>query len=431
MRRRFLGTASTVLATAILCVLPAPAQIEPSGEAGNGSDGSEVSGMPAGAEGAIEKYAEIAAGFAAGAEKARKVHYHLCANIRGATLARALENFLTPTGTVSANEESELVVISDVENNIELLAEIARRIDQAVGQVLVEARIVEFSVDSDFEKEINVEFQKIDNVAAIPGLPANHMEFVRRLTDAFVDPGGNPLTTRGSLSYMNWDENNESLLTAFVRFLETNGRAKILSAPNLILRRGAEGSIVTGEEVPIQTQTITSGAVSTSTTFKNVGIKLRVTPLSVEGGRVRLLVNPEVSNVTRYDERTGAPIIAVRSASTELDVGDRQLVSIGGLLRSEEIERQRRVPILSSIPLLGHFFRGTTRRSVQTQLVIFLRATLLDGRLDNLPPVRNLELPPELQGQLDHEESRLTLPKPGLLDDLRKLPGDGRRNTAR
>jgi type II secretory pathway component GspD/PulD (secretin) len=374
---------------------------------------------------ALGEYANIAASFAADVKTERKVRFHHCVHIRGETMAQALENFMTPAGTVAANEESDLVVISDVESNLALLLEVAAQLDMPVTQVLVEARIVEFSVDSDYQKEINLEFQKLANVGAIPKLPADSMSFVKRLTDAFVDPGSNPLATRGSLSYMHWDPGSESLITTFVRFLENKGRAKILSSPNLILRRGTEGSIVTGEEVPIKTRTITSGGGdSISTTFKSVGIKLRVTPVMIADGRIRLQINPEVSNVTRYNNE-GAPTIAVRSANTDLEVGDGQLVSIGGLLRSEEVERQRRVPILSSIPLLGHLFRGTTKSSVKTQLVIFLRATVLADALDQLPPLRNLELPPDTQTQMDRAESQFNLPKPSLADDLQKLR-DGR-----
>ncbi len=299
MRQRLLETVSLALAImmfagdVLLAQMPGPRGPGEGGGRRNGQGGeggaAPVAGEAVSAEGdaavaestagtvsALQEYANIASSFAAEAEKERAVRFHHCLNIRGETLAQALENFMTPAGTVAANDESDLVVISDVEGNIELLVAVANQLDQPVAQVLVEARIVEFSVDRDFQKEVNVEFQKLAHVAAIPNLPDSTMDFVGRLTDAFVDPGSNPLATRGSVSYMHWDADKENLLTVFVRFLENNGRAKILSAPNLILRRGAEGSIITGEEVPIQTQTITSGAVSTSTTFKSVGIKLRV-----------------------------------------------------------------------------------------------------------------------------------------------------------
>lgn len=375
---------------------------------------------------ALQEYARIAESFAFEDEEEKEIRFHHCKHVQGETIARVLQNFLTPSGTVATSEEADIVIISETVENIKFLIEIAENLDQPVNQVLVEARIIEFGVDTDFQKEINLEFQKLDNVADIPNLPANYMDFVKRLTDAFVDPGSNPLNTRGSFSYMRWDPDRESLLTVFVRFLETSGKARILSAPNLILRRGAEGSIITGEEVPIQTQTITSGSVSTSTTFKSVGIKLRVTPVTIENGRIRLIVSPEVSNVTRYDESTGAPIIAVRNAQTELEMLDGQLVSIGGLLRSEEIERERRVPLLASIPLLGHLFRGTSKRTVQTQLVIFLRARVLDHNMDELPAVRTLELPADVQKEIEAAEGKINPPPTSFGRDLHRFFNDGK-----
>ncbi len=379
----------------------------------------------------MEEYARIAESFMAEDSQEKELRFHRCRYVKGETVSRALQDFLTPAGTVAAGAESDMVVISDSADNMDRLLEIAENLDRPVSQVLVEARVIEFGVDTDFQKEVNLEFQKFANVTDIPDIPGDYMDFVKRLTDAFVDPGSNPLNTRGSFSYMRWDPDRETLLTTFVRFLKNNGKAKILSAPNLILRRGAEGSIITGEEVPIQTQTITSGSVSTSTTFKSVGIKLRVTPITIEGGRIRLSVSPEVSNVTRYDEGTGAPIIAVRNAQTELEMIDGQLVSIGGLLRSEEIERERRVPLLSSIPILGNLFRGVSRRTVQTHLVIFLRARVLDDDMDKLPAVRVLELPEELQKEVDDAQKLIEPRRENFIDDLGTLLDNGSKGKSK
>jgi type II secretory pathway component GspD/PulD (secretin) len=188
----------------------------------------------------------------------------------------------------------------------------------------------------------------------------------------------------------------------------------------LILRRGTEGSIITGEEVPIQTQTVTSGTVSTSTTFKSVGIKLRVTPVMVSGNKVRMKVAPEVSNVTRVDQ-SGAPIIAVRSANTELEMLDGQMVSIGGLLRTEEREVERRVPVLASIPLLGWFFRGKEKQSIQSQLVIFLSMRILSP--EELETVDTVAKPPHkrVKDAMDRMEKSIKKPDAGFKNDLKLL----------
>ncbi|MDT8390253.1 MAG: type II and III secretion system protein [Lentisphaeria bacterium] len=360
-----------------------------------------------GGSAALADYFKIAASFAAEADEEKDMIFHACQHVQGETLVQLLENFLTPAGTVAVSEEADLVVISDVKENLELLKRIAAEMDKPVKQVLVEARIVEFGIDTNFRKEVNLEFQKFANVVEIPNLPTDYMDYVSKLSDAFVDPGGNMLNTRGVLSYMGWEPERETLLSAFVQYLETKGKAKILTAPNLILRRGVEGNIITGEEVPILTQTTTGNSISTSTTFKSVGIKLRVKPVMIQGDRIRLDVSPEVSNVSRTDEATGAPIIAVRNAKTELELRDGQLVSIGGLLRNEELERERRVPVLSAIPLLGHLFRGTSQQTVQSQLVIFIRVTILADNIDQLPALRALELPESTTRELREAEMSL------------------------
>jgi type II secretory pathway component GspD/PulD (secretin) len=290
---------------------------------------------------------------------------------------------------------------------------------------------VEFSTSSGFEKTINAEFMKFKGLSESAGsgasattaantLPADSLAFIKRLSDNFVAPGADPTTLRGQVSYLDYNAAQQQLFSLFIKFLETKGYAEILSAPNLVLRRGAEGNIVTGQDVPIQSSTQTGGANTISTTFKSVGIKLRVTPLSVTNGRVRLLVAPEVSNVQEYTT-SGAPLVAVRSASTELQMRDGQLVSIGGLLRKEQRQSQRRIPLLSEIPLLGWFFRSHTRETVGSQLVIFLSVRILDEASLDTATLHPAPVTPEAQKALDGMKQSLMQPPSSLKSDLKEL----------
>ncbi|OPZ30859.1 MAG: Type II secretion system protein D precursor [Lentisphaerae bacterium ADurb.BinA184] len=362
----------------------------------------------------------MAASFAYEQEEETEIRYYTCRHVRSETVRKVLESFLTPSGTVADSAEADIVVIADIASNMDNLMRVAEGLDQPVAQILVEARVVEFTVDAAFEKEVNLEFMNFSNLAEVAPLPSGTTEFVARLTDAFVSPSSSPLNTRGSLSWLYYDPDNQNLLSLFIRFLESQGKARILSAPNLILRRGTEGSIITGEEVPIQTQTVTSGSVSTSTQFKSVGIKLRVRPLMISGPRVRIAVSPEVSNVTRTDS-SGAPIIAIRSADTELELDSGQLVSIGGLLRSEERETRRRVPVLGSLPVLGHLFRGVERESVQTHLVIFLRILVIEDGFANVPLVRDGQLPADVRPEVERIEQAIQRPERSPGQELRDV----------
>ena len=238
--------------------------------------------------------------------------------------------------------------------------------------------------------------------------------WIRDISAVMGTPGANPNTDQGLLFNLtppiSAPGGQTRSLSIFLRYLESRGKARILSAPSLVLRRGAEGSIITGEEVPILTQTVTSGSISTSTEFKSVGIKLRVLPLMVADGRVRLEINPEVSTVTGFSnagEGVANPIIAVRNAKTELEVLSGHLISIGGLMRDEQREVHRQVPLLGSIPLLGELFRSTRLERVQTQLVIFLTIRVLANGDADVATVRPAEIPEEIADEIQRMETAI------------------------
>ena len=341
--------------------------------------------------------------------------FYECKHVTAETLRNVLDGFLTPGGTVSAGGESDIIVVSDLVDNLPLLRMIAEKVDRPVPQILVQAHIVEFTVDSDFEKEVNLAYEIVD--------PSNRT-LIKDIASVIGAPGANPNTSQGVQinAAPHIKSPNQQTLTIFLRYLETRGKARILSAPSLILCRGAEGRIITGEEVPILTQTLTSGSVSTSTEFKSVGIKLRVKPIMIADSRIRLTVNPEVSTVTGFassGDGVDNPIIAVRNASTELLVRDGQLVTIGGLFRKEDREVKRRVPLLGSIPLIGVFFRGTRIQSVQTQLVIFLSIKILDDGDDII--IKPSEVPANIQDEMKRMEDKKMPVVGDLIEDVKTL----------
>ena len=337
-----------------------------------------------------------------------------CKYVQASTLRRVLEEFISSDGMVSESLESDQLVLSERSDQIEMLKSIIDRLDQPVPQILVEARIMELNIDSDLEKEIDLYYQDIGYNPL-----TDEIEVLKKVGSQLGVPGAAPSSGGGIVNTSVWDNGSESL-NLFVRYLETNGKAKILSAPNLIIQRGKEGSIVTGEEVPILSQTTSSGGVTTSTEFKSVGIKLSVTPTMIAGDRVRVEVNPEVSTVIGYSTAgdVANPIIAVRQARTELEVRDGQLISMAGLLQSTDRDTERRTPMLSNIPILGALFTSRRDQSQQTQLIIFLSINILEFgegaiiRPDNFDPRIDTEME-----RIEKEQSE-TFADPSLERDV-------------
>ncbi len=376
---------------------------------------------PAPAPEAADEYTKLAASFGVQEEEEKDIFYYRCKHIRGTTLKRILENFVTASGTVADVGETDMVVVSDIKANLEKLKLVAAAVDQRVPQVLVEAQIVELTLDSDFEREVNLAFEH---------LPLDSIGFVRKLLVNITTPGANVTAGEGAnLTFKpyvrNYSHGKQNTLTTFFRYLETRGKAKILSAPSLILRRGVEGSIVTGEEVPIQEQTVVSGSISTSTKFKDVGITLRVTPIMITDQTVRLAVSTRVSAVTGFSANN--PIIAIRRANTELEVKDGELITIGGLLRSEERSIKRKVPIVGSIPVLGHLFRGTRLQTVKTQLMIFLTIHILkESKPGDVTVHRPSDIPPVVREEIKGMDKRGRRPRAQIHSDMIMLLEDGR-----
>lgn len=368
----------------------------------------------------MDSFKQMALQFSEPEKETRDLFIHTCRYIQGETLRRALDNFISPVGMLADCDEADKVVVYDDKVTIPILQKIAEELDQPVPQVLIGARVVEFYVDSGYERDIALQYQKFEDVAGAGNSLGGSDAFLDKLTDALVPAA----PTLGSAGFISYDADHQNLLSGFIKFLQSNGKAQILSSPNLILRRGISGNILTGEDIPIVESSTTSSGISYSTKYKSTGVKLQVTPIMIADGCVRLAVNPEVSNITRYEESQNgvrSPVIAVRNANTELVLKDGQLVSIGGLLREEKRENRSRVPILGSIPLIGTLFRSTTYDSVQSQLVIFLNTKIL--KQEELLPslIRPGNLSDELQVELDILDEAMPLPKRSVGTDIKKL----------
>jgi len=373
-------------------------------------------------------FSDLAMKFSKQDSSTQEVLVYECQHIGGKALSNVLETFLSVNGEISDCEDSDLVIISDDHETLKQLKEIAQKIDRPIRQVLVSASIVEFQITDGFEKDLSMQYNQFvnmdDSALLLPGGAVKdktlNSAFATRMMDAIIPSGSNPGSLSGSSSYMYYDPDEQTIFSAFLTFLETKGTARILSSPSLIMRRGHTGNILSGEDIPITESNVGSGGTSYSVEYKSVGIKLRVTPESIFKDRVVLEVSPEVSNITSYEDG-GNPVIAIRSASTMLEMNDNQMVSIGGLLREEKIETEKRVPILGSIPLIGTLFRANSSEEIRSQLVIFLTVNIVDPTSLSSSTIDPSQVPDELQERIDASHAAMPDKKRSFFRDLFRL----------
>lgn len=176
-------------------------------------------------------------------------------------------------------------------------------------------------------------------------------------------------------------------LNAIVRLLQTRTTTNIVSTPNVLTLDNEEAKIVVGNNVPFITGQFTNTGTATTNPFqtierKDVGLTLRIKPTIGESGTVKMTIFLENSDVTAQAEGTtnAGPTTTKRSVETNVAVDDSQILVIGGLIQERMLESKNKVPLLGDLPLVGGLFRSESRTKSRSNLMIFLRPTVLrDG----------------------------------------------------
>lgn len=158
--------------------------------------------------------------------------------------------------------------------------------------------------------------------------------------------------------------------------LSRDGRADVLSRPNIMTVQGREAVINIGGEVPIPTNSVTNSTTTNSFTYRQTGIILRYTPYVNDDGYITAKVHTEISTPS-YVEEMGAYKFSNRSADTVVRLKDGETMVIGGLIGKEETKSFSKVPFLSEIPILGKLFTYKNNSSTENEIVIFLTAKLV------------------------------------------------------
>ena len=165
---------------------------------------------------------------------------------------------------------------------------------------------------------------------------------------------------------------------AQINALITNGKAKMLSRPNIMTVQGHEAIINVGNSVPVPTSSTTSSTVTTSYEYKDAGIILRVTPRVNADGSITALIHTEVST-PQYVADLKAYQFNNKSADTTVTMQDSVPIVIGGLIGQDEERSIRKIPFLGDLPILGALFKSVRKNKSDSELVIFLSAHVLDS----------------------------------------------------
>ena len=158
-------------------------------------------------------------------------------------------------------------------------------------------------------------------------------------------------------------------LTALVN----QGKAKVLSRPSVMTLSGEQATIQIGGQIPYST----ASSNGTNTEFKNYGIILQVKPVVDSQDRINSAIHAEVSSISG-ETGDGQPILATRSADSVISLNSGMPIVIGGLMDSSETKRVLKIPLLGDIPILGEFFKHTSKSRDNREIIIVVTPYLVE-----------------------------------------------------
>lgn len=327
----------------------------------------------------------------------------------------ALQKFISKRGSISCNTGTSNIIVTDTETKIKVIDTFIDEIDRITPQILVEARIYDVTstegfdigaewdagrnnpitqitidddtdvdrivnhrigatttdtttIDYDTDKDITTAWQASD-----AGLAAD--SYAYRKSKPFVG-GDFDETSGGTIRLGLLDTVNVDIA---LNILRTEVGAKLLANPRLLVLDNETAEFEIISEIPYTEQSDTSeGGAMTSIKFKEVGVKLQVTPHVTKDGMIRLHIVPEFGVVTEEGEKDAdsdlgtVPTVDKRKIDTKALVEDGQTVVIGGLRKREVSQEISKVPFLGDIPIMGELFMDVEESVETNELIIFI-----------------------------------------------------------
>ncbi len=303
------------------------------------------------------------------------------------------KGFLSPRGSVKADERTNTLIIQDTKQNIEEIKNLIKKLDTPTPQVLIEARVVQ--AQTTFARSLGIQWGGSYNQT---GGGQWHWGLTGNNPSASAGWGFNPSTSTPLIMPSNFVVNfpaattntqvgglgisfgkltgNLVNLDLRLQLGETEGQTKVIARPKLATLTNTPAHIKQGELIPYET----TSQAGTQVQFIDAVLMLEVTPQVTPDGSIKMTV--KVTRDSRGTFRSPSmqvPSIDKREAKTEVLVKDGETLVIGGIYESENQESETRIPWLGKIPILGWLFKSKEVFNTKKELLIFITPTLLQG----------------------------------------------------
>ncbi len=326
------------------------------------------------------------------------------ANPLGGGSSAAASTALTSTsepstgGIIQADPNTNSLIITATEPVFRDLMKVIAQLDRRRAQVYIESMIVELTDQN--AAELGVQWQALNssNTAFAgtnfigPSTSGNtNIIGASAAINAVLGTAGAVATAPLGLGL------NVGSITSFgknlafsslLRAVSTISGANVLSTPNLMTLDNEEARIIVGQNIPIVTGSYAqTGSATTVTPFQtftrqDVGLTLRVRPQVSENGTVKLQIFQEVSSIQNFSAANGV-VLNKRNVESNVIVEDGQIIVLGGLIGDDYTDGSSKIPWLGDLPLIGALFRYDNKSRKRSNLMVFIRPTVLRNNEEN------------------------------------------------
>ena len=309
------------------------------------------------------------------------------------------QSVLSKRGGAVVDPRTNTVFVQDTPGKLEEVAQLIKKIDVPVRQVMIEARIVE-ATDT-FGRALGARLGTVTkgDGFSVPGADRLRMFLGGNVRSTGVQTGqaqdysqsffpdslavnlpapslGAASGSAGAFTFTLFNPSQTRFLNLEISALQLDARGKLISSPRVITADNIEANIEQGTEIPYQTATA-SGATSIS--FRKATLSLKVKPQITPDDNVimKLDVHKDSIGVTT----NAGPAIDTKQVTTEVLVENGGTVGIGGIYTQDETMQLSKIPLLGDIPIIGFLFRNERRFNDRRELLVFVTPRILKENL--------------------------------------------------
>jgi general secretion pathway protein D len=287
-------------------------------------------------------------------------------------------NGILPNVRITADVANNSILVYANQESQRIVEQTLRQLDRPQRQVAIEATIAEVTLNDQLNYGVQFFLASQDL-----GMKPNQGSVVNTIGNAATNavlnrvlPGFNLLVGAESSPRMVLDA------------LHGITNVKVLSNPSLVVLDNQVATLQVGDQVPVSTGTATvlssSNTVVSTIEYRNTGIILRVLPRSNASGNIVLDIEQEISNVTPNADgsTTLTPTVSQRRVKSSVAVNSGQTVLLAGLISEREDRSKNGIPLLDQIPGLGDAFAHQNNKKARTELILFIRPTIIRDSFD-------------------------------------------------